>query len=103
SQFQLRVDEILPGGEPSLVEPRGFCRSERLVGEVRKRWASPELNRRPELGNAIIGRRGTRLGNELLETPGIELIRPEMQHIAELTGLDQLRAQLLAELRDVVV
>ncbi len=45
---EIGLDPLLDGCEPELLEPGDLALREHVVGEVRERWAAPDLERLAE-------------------------------------------------------
>ena len=108
SECKLRVEAVLERREDQLVEPtRGHLR-ERLMLEVGKRRAAPKrecLTLQLERGLTLATvERLTRLLGQPLESPQVEVLACDVEHVARCPSLEaDLVAERLAELRDLAV
>ena len=108
SECKFRVEALLERHQKDLVQPlrRHLC--EGLVLEVGERWAAPEgesLTLQLECGLSLAtGERLTRLFGQPLESPQVELLAGDVEHVAGRPGLEaDLVTQRLAKLRDLAV
>ena len=86
AEREVGLDPVLARGQMKLLEPGDLGLGERLVGQVAKRRAPPELERRVQLragGARIVGRqRASPLAHERLESLGIEPLGIDPQLVA---------------------
>ena len=86
TEREVRLDPLLDGDEPELVEPGDLGLGERLVEEVRKRRPSPETERLAEraLGRSRIAARKSRptLGREANEAMDVDALGRDLEDIA---------------------
>ena len=106
AERELRIDPVLDGDEPQLVEVRGRGRGERLR-ELTERGPAPERARRREaLGRrdgVAVGQRLAALLAQPLEPQQVDGLRRDLEPVARRTRLQRPARQDLAELRDVDV
>ena len=76
-------DPLLEANEPELVQPLDLGGGEAAVGEVRKRWAAPELER-------VVRRSAL---TESLEAGEVELVGVDLEHVAWSARLQSLLAE----------
>ena len=108
---QIGLNPGLHDGEPLLLEPGALGLRERLVGELRQRWAAPQPQRLAELGRGESRRWAERLSalvGEPLKAGQVELVGVEFQQVAgpaadqdESGWASGVRVQQLAQARDV--
>ena len=105
AQRQLPVEAQLERREPQLLEPGDRRLRERLVREVGNRRPAPqrersldELDCRLRVGAA---ERLRRLGRPPLEADEVQALGLDVQDVAGRAGLDLLRTEQLAELRNL--
>jgi hypothetical protein len=112
AEREARVDVVLDGREPQLLEPPDRLLRERLVAQVRERGARPDRERRAERVGRLLGpaggQRGAPGGGEPLEARQIELVRPEPRDVSGALGDDHARRgaiglDQLAQLRHVTL
>ncbi len=112
AQGELRLHELLGGGQPKLLQAGDLRLRERVVGEVGQRGAAPQREPLPEqLGRAVrhsVRKRRAALGEQALEARGVHLVRVDVDHVSALLRDDQTvgaraaaRLERLAQPRDV--
>ena len=103
AQLELGVDEIRLGRRAQLLEPRHLEPGEGLVGEVGERRPAPQPERLAQLRRASVRVLSPPLGDEPLEAAEVRLLGRCLEHVAGIARDDHVRAERLAELRDVVL
>ena len=103
AQLELGVDEIRLGGRAQLLQPRHLEPGEGLVSEVGERRAAPEPDGLAQLRRTDVRVLSPSVGDEPLEATEVRLLGRCFEHVAGLAGDDHVRAERLAELRDVVL
>ena len=100
---ELRVDELLPRRELQLLEPRDLRARERLERQIGERRPAEERQRIPQLLGAL-GRWSVSALHDLpLEAHGVDLLGREVERIAGGQRRNRLAAELLSQLRHVVL
>jgi hypothetical protein len=93
AQGQLRLDELLGGGEPKPLQAADLSLSEGVIGEVGQRGTAPQRERFPEqLGGALrraVRERAGALGEQALEARPVELVGADPDQVAAPLGDDQ--------------
>ena len=103
SQLEIRVDPLADGDEPQLVEATDLRLREVLEGELGQSRPAPEGERAGESLAALLGRQPPRVGERALEAVRVDLFRVHPQHVPGRLRDKNVRADLLAQLRDEVV
>ena len=105
AERQVGVDPILQHGLPGLLQARPVGLRERLVGEVRERWPSPQRQRLAQaLGR---DRRATRrqrlptLGRQRFEPSQVRLRALRIERVAAAPGEQEPVVDRLAQVRHV--
>src|SRR3954453_1143530 len=101
--LELRVDPLLDGGEPQLLEPADLGRRERLEREVGQRVAPPESERVAQCGCATRRIEPARLTDEPREAAEVDRICLDLEHVPGVPSTDELRTEELPERRDGVL
>src|SRR4051794_39013164 len=101
--LELRVDPLLDGGEPQLLEPADLGRRERLEREVGQRVAPPESERVAQRGWATRRIEPARLADEPREAAEVDRICLDLEHVPGVPSTDELRTEELPERRDGVL
>ena len=100
---EIRLDPLLEGFEPKLLEPSDLGLRPGLVGELGQRLSSPERERLPQ-HRVRVGRGGSpRSPDELLEPEQVERPRIGSELVRRGGGPDHDAAQRPAELQDVLL
>ena len=100
---ELRVDELLPRRELQLLEPRDLRARERLERQIGERRPAEERQCIPQLLGAL-GRWSVAALHDLpLEAHGVDLLGREVERIAGGQRRNRLAAELLSQLRHVVL
>ena len=106
AERELRVDPVLDGEQPELVEVCGRGRGERLR-ELTERGPAPERARGREAlgrrGGVAVGQRLAALLAQPLEPQQVDGLRRDLEPVARRARLQRPARQDLAELRDVDV
>ena len=86
AEREIGLDPLLDCREPELLEPRDLALRERVVGEVRQRWAAPDLERFAQRRLGLLGLPCGQGAPAVLEQPleavGVELARRHLEGIA---------------------
>ena len=90
AEREVRVGELLLRRDPELLEAADLRLREMLVGEVRQRRPAPQgepaLQRRGRRRRAAGGELAPALLEQPLEAAGVQLLRPDGQHVAVIAG-----------------
>ena len=86
AERQLRIDSLLEGDEPKLVQPASLVRDDATVANVRERRAAPQR----ECGSQAIRREPgsaprqcvASFAVEPFEPPRVEELGPDVEHVA---------------------
>ena len=89
AQLDLRLDPVLEGGQPELVEAGDLVLQEALEREVGERRPAPQRERVAQCGRALCGRQRPCVADEPLEPTGVDRPRVEAQHVPGRACLDQ--------------
>jgi hypothetical protein len=104
AEREVGFDALLEGGHPELVEAQDLRLDERLVGEVGKCGAAPEGESVSQKSRRDLRRGVTCSREKALELLQIELVRPDLDHVARFLRSDRLAwGKRLAQTRDVVL
>ena len=89
AKLDFRLDPVLEGSQPELVEARDLVLQEALEREVGERRPAPQRERVAQSGRALCRRQRPYVGDEPLEPTSVDRARIDAQHVSGRARLDQ--------------
>lgn len=103
SRLEIGVDAALDRAHVELVETCDLSLEPDLVGDVRERRASPEIEGVCKVLRPLLRRQRVRIAYELLEAAKIDRVCGDTKCVTPFPAHEHVRTERLAEARDVVL
>ncbi len=103
SELDVGRDPLLDRDQAELVEPASLALRPLLEGELGERWAAPEIERPDEQRASLLRGRATRVAQQPLEAPGVDLVGRHREHVARRPRHEDVRPERLPQRDDGVL